>query len=271
MGASLSGGRNGPPGPCAVGARPVIRSLRETGRDLPQSSAASSAPVDGRPDGLAVPMVADPAPETLPRIPRKRQHRCVQRMAHRDAMAGLIQDPLHPVEVGAMVRAPLQDIILPLMDHLVCQSPYDFVLRLTLQERHRETNQPPARKRPARSRMNARAFTADKHAGGGGQPPAPSNVDRRESGTKESGVQTIPERLQVIAHERNWPLAHAHAPQGSGDFRLRRFSTTGPRSSASDLTGRPPDSVLQASPQSVTSAPRRPRTGSCRRSRDTGS
>ncbi len=92
--------------------------------------------MDGGTDRAPLPMVRDPAIEKPPRVLREGEHRPLQAVSDGDSVAFPIQNVLHAVEIRTVVRPPFEDIILPLMDHLMRQRPDDLLFRLILQERH---------------------------------------------------------------------------------------------------------------------------------------
>jgi hypothetical protein len=138
-----------------------------------------------------------------------------------------VEDLLHAMEVRTMVRPPLENIELPLMNHLVRQRADNFLLGLTLEKRHRQPNQAaPGAQRVSWNGSGTRADVADEHAGRGGQASAPDDVDRRKDAPKKASVEFRPGGLQSIGHEAIRSLAHGEGPQGAADLGKMRGSST---------------------------------------------
>ena len=115
----------------------------------------------------------------------------VERMVDRDTKAIAIHRLHHMMEIGTMIRSPLQPLKLPLMDHFVSQRHDDFPFRLVEEQRQRESNQPSLRSGVGRV-VSPRAWTdaSDKHPGRCGQSSAPGNADRRERSVEVTGVES---------------------------------------------------------------------------------
>src|SRR5213594_3009685 len=163
-------------------------------RQLPQLSSAGPALVVAWPDGAPLALIDPAAPQAAPGIFGQCANRVVKVVADRDVQAVAIHRRHFFAKVRAVVRPFLENIELPLVDHLVRQRAEYFLVRLLLQrqsdqeilstlaQRQREPDEPAARWWVrAAGRSRPRSDPADEHAGRGGQARAPLNVDGGES------------------------------------------------------------------------------------------
>src|SRR5918994_3615250 len=102
-----------------------------------------------------------------------------------------------PTEILSMIGAPLQNIELPLMDHLVCQGVDQLVMRLLFQQWHRQPNLTAVGRedgaiRP-RSPRSPRSHGADEHPGRCGEPATPHDLDGWQPSMEMLDIQILPE------------------------------------------------------------------------------
>jgi hypothetical protein len=146
--------------------------------------------------------VLKPAPSTPPYVPGERIHVLAQRVIDRDAQPIAVHACHHALEVRAVVRTALQDIILPLVDHLMRQRADDFRFDMwaarcqALKQWKRQANKA-AIGGEWGGITAARSYAAIKEAHGSCQPGAPENVDSRERVTKIAGVELLPLSIEI--------------------------------------------------------------------------
>lgn len=124
-------------------------------------------------------------------------HGSAQRVIDRNAEAVLVHARHHATKIETVIRAPLQDVILPLMNHFVRQGHHGLVLLLravALKQNCREADAPssPLFVGGLWEHM-LRSDSADKHARGGGQSPTPFEGNRRQGVTKIPAIQVGPD------------------------------------------------------------------------------
>src|SRR5574340_571752 len=164
---------------------------------LTQRSPTGPAAVPSRLDGPALPSIDVSALLAAPGILGQGGHLSAKRVVDRDAEAVLIHPHHHAAKIGAMVRAALQDIVLPLMDHFMreCgQGLAALVRAVPMEEDRREFDATSGRIARSLGGDLSRSDPADEHAGGGGQPPAPFDSNRRQGTAKIAGIEVGPDR-----------------------------------------------------------------------------
>ena len=102
-----------------------------------------AAPMTTGTNRVALPVIIMPAVRASPGVFRQRMNGLIQGMADRNAEPIPIHDGHQPMKLRPVVRPPLQNIVLPLMNHFMRQRADEFILRLTLEQWNRQSNQPP--------------------------------------------------------------------------------------------------------------------------------
>lgn len=178
----------------------------------------------------------------------------LQRMVDGDCQSPV---PVHfghlAEKIRPMVRPPLQDVVLPLMNHLVRQRIHDLLLPVCavlgdlLEQGKREANLAFAwRAKTLLIQSWPRASPTDEHADRGGQPAAPDEIDRRQQAREVAAIQFAPHSGQMLSgHWRGWAWSHTTGlPQlfahGRGQQRHHDFVVADQRIAFSALLGRPP-------------------------------
>ena len=133
-------------------------------------------------NGPTVSLVDATAVLAPPGISGQCGHFFAQRVIDRDAKAVSIHLGHHAAKIGAMIRATLQDIVLPLVNHFVRQGHNGFVVLLQVVWLKKHGRQPDTTSSGrllggARERL-PRSDPADKHSGGGSQSTAPFDGNR---------------------------------------------------------------------------------------------
>jgi hypothetical protein len=152
------------------------------GRQFAERPPTGAAEVASRLDGPALSLIEAAAVLAAPGIFGQRSYFFAQRVIDRDAQAVAIHPDHHATKIGPMIRATLQDIVLPLVNHFVRQGHDGFVARLRAVGLKQHRRQSDATSSGwclggARERLSW-PDAADKHAGRGGQSAAPFNGNR---------------------------------------------------------------------------------------------
>lgn len=174
----------------------------------------------------------------LPAAPSKAgqgEHFLLEGMVDRDGQCAV---PIHfghlSEKFSSVIRPPLEDVVLPLMDHLVRQCADELVPAVGctgqqgLQKRKREadlTLRGFVRNVPLPG--GARAGAAYEHADRRGQPPAPDEVDRRECSIEMPCIEVPPHRAELLRgqgsirayyHLKCYPSSSATAATSKGSI-----------------------------------------------------
>ena len=133
-------------------------------------------------NGPTVSLVDATAVLAPPGISGQSGHFFAQRVIDRDTETISIHPGHHATKISAMIRATLQDIVLPLVNHFVRQGHDGFVVLLQVVRLKEHGRQPDASSSGrllggARKRL-PRSDPADKHSGGASQPTAPLDGNR---------------------------------------------------------------------------------------------
>src|SRR4029078_8426277 len=98
------------------------------GRELVKSSSAAPAMMAGRVDRPPLASINAPASPTTPRKPRECLHFLLQGVIDRNGECAVAVHLLHLAEeIRAMIRTPLEDVVLPLVDHFMRHCADEFV------------------------------------------------------------------------------------------------------------------------------------------------
>ena len=106
-------------------------------RQFAQVAETLTAPVTTGTNRLSLPMVITAAFRTAPGVFGQRMDGLIQRVADRDPETVAVHDRHHSMKLGPVIRVPLQNIVLPLVNHLVRQRPDNLLIRLILKQRNR--------------------------------------------------------------------------------------------------------------------------------------
>ena len=93
-----------------------------------------------------------------------------------------------------MIGPALQDVVLPLVNHLVRERFDDFLCRLTRKQMRGQLDHAP-REPPVGM---SRADPAHEHPGGRGEPVTPLNVDHAQGAAEIAVVQLAPQLLEMF-------------------------------------------------------------------------
>lgn len=169
---------------------------RVSGRDpvgrayLAERTAAPPASMKPRTDRATLATVHAPALRAPPCV-------SAQGLDHRPQAMRLPQHQPVPLDrlqlalkIGPVVRATLEDIILPLMDHLMREGAEQFVCRLRAQQGQRELDAAAIRGGVGVPRAGA----VDEETGGGRQPRAPDDGNARQTIGEIAHIEFLPER-----------------------------------------------------------------------------
>ena len=159
------------------------------------------------------PPLASVDPAALPAAPGKAgqgEHFLLERMVNRDGQDALTIHFGHlSQKVRAMVRTPLEDVVLPLVDHLVRESADELISAIGtacqqgFEERKRESDftlRGSLRGTPAPGR--ARTGSTHEHADRRRQPSAPDECDGREGSTEIPCIEVGPQSGELFGSQR---------------------------------------------------------------------
>src|SRR5690349_5235311 len=125
-------------------------------------------------------------------------------MTNRNAKAIAVHDGHHAMKLRSMIGTPLQDIVLPLVNHFVRQGSDEFVVRLILEQRNRQPNQSSFRVVHPRTCQGSRSQMTHKHPNRRRQPTTPDNRDRPKLFMKVTPVYIAPDILYLIPRTCVW-------------------------------------------------------------------
>ena len=191
--------------------------------------------VAARLDRPSMAPVNAPASSAAPGKAGKGLHFFFQRMVDRHGKSAVsVHLPHLPEEIRSVIRPPLEDVVLPLVNHLVRQRTDEFVSP----ERRARYQRGQKRKRKADFPFGglgrrplppggAGTGPAHEHADGSGQPSAPDERDRREGTVEISAIEIAPDlgelrrgegRMAVHGHARWDPSSSATAATSNGNM-----------------------------------------------------
>lgn len=177
-------------------------------------------------------------PSALPAAPRKagqREHLLLKPMIDRDGQFAAVVHLVHLAqEFLPVIRAPFENVELPLMNHLMRNGADEFVLSVRcaghqrLEQRKRKTNF------PWRGLMGSAAGPtgtgtgmAHEHADRRGEPSTPSEIDRRECSIEISKIEISPNAGELLrsqgkcgaqGHLECYPSSSATAATSKGNI-----------------------------------------------------
>lgn len=145
----------------------------------------------------------------LPAAPGKAgqgEHFLLEGMVDRDGQCAV---PIHfghlSEKFSSVIRPPLEDVVLPLMNHLMREGADELVPAIG------RTGQQGLEKRKREADLTLRGFVRDvplpggtgagpayEHADRRGQPPAPDEVDRREHPIEMPCIEVAPHRAELL-------------------------------------------------------------------------
>src|SRR5688500_13801730 len=99
-------------------------------RQFTQLAETLAAPVTTGANRVPLPLIIAATCRAAPGVFRWRVDGLLQGMAGGDAETVAVHDRHHALKLGAMIRPPLQNIVFPLMNHLMRQRPHNFLFRL---------------------------------------------------------------------------------------------------------------------------------------------
>jgi len=120
-------------------------------------------------------------------------------------------------KIWSMIRSPLQDVVLPLMNHFVCQRAHDLLFAILaplgdlFEQGKGQANLAPGRwAKTILIQPWSRSSTTHEHADRGGQPTAPDEIDRGQQAGEVAAVQFAPHLGQMPrGHWRGLAWRHA--------------------------------------------------------------
>ncbi len=206
---------------------PPARSMAAFGSgrvDLAERALARAAPVPAGSDRATLAVVHLSALYATPGILAQGLDRVIERVTDGDPEAIAVHVDHLAIEVRPMIGPALQDVVLPLVNHLVRERFDDFLCRLTRKQMGGQLDHAP-REPPVGM---SRADPAHEHPGGRGEPVTPLNVDHAQGAAEIAVVQLAPQLLNAVAGEFEWRGDHAghYCVNLSGAMALRR---DGPR------------------------------------------
>ena len=149
-----------------------------------------------RVDRPAVPPVDGPAMLAAPGVFCQGRDGPAERVIQRDAEPILVHARHHAAKVRPMVRATLQDVVLPLVNHFMRQGDERFALwiRTTVWQEDRRQSDATAWCAFVRCLGNSVPWSdpADKHPGRGGQATTPFNRNGRKGALKITTIEVGP-------------------------------------------------------------------------------
>lgn len=166
----------------------------------------------------------DPAAlATAPGKAGERQDFLLERVVNRD---GQDTPPVHlghlSKKIQAMVRAPLENVVLPLVNHLMRKGAHELIAAIgstgqqRFEERKGEADFTLGFMGTSSTPRRSRAGSTHEHADGRGQPSAPNNVDRRQHSVEVAAIEIGPYRGELLRGHH--PNSSAIAATSNGNI-----------------------------------------------------
>jgi len=204
--------------PCRVGRTFGISRNPADRSEFLQRSPTDAAMVPTRLNRPSLPSVHPAALPTAPGKWREGKDFPLQRMVDGDRQGAI---PIHlghlAEKIRPMIRPPLQDVVLPLMNHFVRQRAHDLLLAILaplgglMEQGKGQANLALGwRAKPVPIRSRPRSSTTHEHADRGGQPTAPDEIDRGQQACEVAAIQFAPHLGQMLrSYRRRLTSRHA--------------------------------------------------------------